>query len=831
MSSEEGHISAQAEQVLEGPITRGRKDRRSPTRRSKSKGPDAREHVETRLANLEQSLEDVQHTVEELGDNYEELIQENVEISAATKELVADLGKTFQKDLKELSSTVTTLKTFVEGELRELYSKYISLDAKVDTLCMECRSKHFGGDGPSTSTHAAVQGTTHIKVPKPDTYNGVRNATVVENFLFGLDRYYVAVGVRDDEAKINNAPTFLRDAAQLWWRRRYADQNGNAIQTWEQFKAELRKHFVPHNAEMESRAKLRRLRHTGNILDYVKEFTTIMLEISDLPEKEALFQFRDGLKDWAKVELDRRNVQTLDDAIAAAEMLIDYTTQSKERKPSPSKREGNHYKHRDSEQKEKGKKAFQRHGKYHKTQQGESSKPSPCFVCNGPHRTRDCPNRKAMNALVAKLLESKQGDDTPQIGSLQHIGALKQANQTTKGGLLHGNVKINGREAIAMFDTGASHNFMNVNEAKRIGLKFTNEEGTVKAVNSEAQAIKGVARGVTVKIGDWQGKLDFTVLPMDDFDIVLGLGFFDRVIAIVDSSGCTLTIVDGQITTIPLKKGKPTIRLSAMLNKEGVAETQHQTVPSRETNSKPTVPTEHKDVMLEAKSGNADAVNNVVSQKAKLAAITTSMSRSDFLNRIKERHEECDISRACLAKAATKMKKWADRKRRAREYQVGEKVMVKLLPNQFKSLRKVHKGLIRRYEGPFSIIEKVGKAAYRLELPPRLKIHNVFHVSMLKPFYEDKEDPSRGESSRAPTGMISEFDRKIKEILAERKIRRRGVPSYNEYLIAWEGLPESEASWEKEDTLWQFQDEIRRFQESATGTLRNRVGEGVTPQK
>ena len=73
-----------------------------------------------------------------------------------------------------------------------------------------------------------------------------------------------------------------------------------------------------------------------------------------------------------------------------------------------------------------------------------------------------------------------------------------------------------------------------------------------------------------------------------------------------------------------------------MLNKEGVAETQHQTVPSRETNSKPTVPAEHKDVMLEAKSGNADALNNVVSQKAKLTAITTSMPRSDFLDKIME---------------------------------------------------------------------------------------------------------------------------------------------------------------------------------------------------
>ena len=79
--------------------------------------------------------------------------------------------------------------------------------------------------------------------------------------------------------------------------------------------------------------------------------------------------------------------------------------------------------------------------------------------------------------------------------------------------------------------------------------------------------------------------------------------------------------------------------------------------------------------------------------------------------------------------------------------------------------------------------------------------------------------------------MILEFNRKIKEILAERKIRRRGVPSYNKDLIAWEGLSESEASWEKEDTLWQFQDEIRIFKESATGTLRNQVEEGVTPKK
>ena len=133
-----------------------------------------------------------------------------------------------------------------------------------------------------------------------------------------------------------------------------------------------------------------------------------------------------------------------------------------------------------------------------------------------------------------------------------------------------------------------------------------------------------------------------------------------------------------------------------------------------------------------------------------------------------EWHEEADITRACLDKAARRMKKWADTKRRSVEYSEGDMVMVKLLPNQFKSLRKVHKGLVRRYEGPFPVVKRVGKAAYQVQLPPRLKIHPVFHVSMLKPYHEDKEDPSRSESKRAPTAVVTEFDKEAECILADR---------------------------------------------------------------
>ena len=76
------------------------------------------------------------------------------------------------------------------------------------------------------------------------------------------------------------------------------------------------------------------------------------------------------------------------------------------------------------------------------------------------------------------------------------------------------------------------------------------------------------------------------------------------------------------------------------------------------------------------------------------------------------------------------------------EFQEGDLVMVKLLPQQFKAFRKVHKGLIRKYEGPYKVTKRVGNVSYKLELPANLKIHPVFHVSMLKPYHEDQDDPT-----------------------------------------------------------------------------------------
>ncbi|TXG51634.1 hypothetical protein EZV62_024158 [Acer yangbiense] len=47
----------------------------------------------------------------------------------------------------------------------------------------------------------------------------------------------------------------------------------------------------------------------------------------------------------------------------------------------------------------------------------------------------------------------------------------------------------------------------------------------------------------------------------------------------------------------------------------------------------------------------------------------------------------------------------------------------------------------------------------------------------------------------------------------DRVIQRRGVPSYTEYLVKWKDFPDSEASWERGDTLWQFVEHIQRYKD------------------
>ena len=96
--------------------------------------------------------------------------------------------------------------------------------------------------------------------------------------------------------------------------------------------------------------------------------------------------------------------------------------------------------------------------------------------------------------------------------------------------------------------------------------------------------------------------------------------------------------------------------------------------------------------------------------------------------------EMFDKARECLEKAARRMKKYADQHRRALEFQIGDKVLLKLTPQILKKFinKTRQRGLIPKFEGPFEVIKKAREVAYMLKLLERLKLHPTFHVSFLK---------------------------------------------------------------------------------------------------
>ena len=85
---------------------------------------------------------------------------------------------------------------------------------------------------------------------------------------------------------------------------------------------------------------------------------------------------------------------------------------------------------------------------------------------------------------------------------------------------------VNGVRVKAMMDSGATHNFVATRESERLGLNLKEDTSQIKAVNSKAQKIQGIAKNVAVQVGNWKGKCNLLCVQLDDFDLILGVDFF-----------------------------------------------------------------------------------------------------------------------------------------------------------------------------------------------------------------------------------------------------------------------------------------------------------------
>ena len=149
----------------------------------------------------------------------------------------------------------------------------------------------------------------------------------------------------------------------------------------------------------------------------------------------------------------------------------------------------------------------------------------------------------------------------------------------------------------------------------------------------------------------------------------------------------------------------------------------------------------------------------------------------------------CDkikVIRDRLKIAQDRQKSYADNRRRDLEFEVGDMVFLRISP--WKGVLRFGKRgkLSPRYIGPYRIVERIGEVAYRLELPSDLdRIHDVFHVSMLRKYIPD------------PSHVLIEQPVQILD-RREQVLRNKTIPLVK---VLWRSHTVEEATWEHEEQM------------------------------
>ena len=157
------------------------------------------------------------------------------------------------------------------------------------------------------------------------------------------------------------------------------------------------------------------------------------------------------------------------------------------------------------------------------------------------------------------------------------------------------------------------------------------------------------------------------------------------------------------------------------------------------------------------------------------------------------------LIRQRLLTAESRQKNYADVRRRPLEFEIGDHVLLKVMPKRGVVRFGKRGKLSARFIGPFEILERIGTVAYRLALPPSMSgVHEVFHVSMLWKYtpnlahvvdWGQIEVDTDGTFEEGPVCILDSRDQVLRRKTA-RLVR-----------VLWRHYGVEESMWEREDTM------------------------------
>ncbi|GJW18834.1 hypothetical protein Tco_0026270 [Tanacetum coccineum] len=169
------------------------------------------------------------------------------------------------------------------------------------------------------------------------------------------------------------------------------------------------------------------------------------------------------------------------------------------------------------------------------------------------------------------------------------------------------------------------------------------------------------------------------------------------------------------------------------------------------------------------------------------------------LQLVQETTDKVVVIKEKLQATRDRQKSYADNRRKPLEFEVGDRVLLKVSP--WKGVIRFGKRgkLAPRYVGPFEILERIGPVAYRLRLPKELSgVHDIFHVSNLKKCLADAslhvplDEIKVDKTLRFIEELVEIMDRKVKSLKRSRILLKK---------VRWNSKRDPEFTWEREDYM------------------------------
>lgn len=179
-------------------------------------------------------------------------------------------------------------------------------------------------------------------------------------------------------------------------------------------------------------------------------------------------------------------------------------------------------------------------------------------------------------------------------------------------------------------------------------------------------------------------------------------------------------------------------------------------------------------------------------------------------------------ARDALAFANMNYKRHYDRKHQPLFLKVGEYALLKLHKGySIPSTIGVTKKLTQQYAGPFKVLAKVGRLAYKLKIPTHWTIHPVFSIAQLEPCPPPEDDPFKRSRPDHPSHVHVDGDTpnylsyEIERLLNKRIIKKgRGMTT--QYLVRWRGYGPEWDKWFSVNNLDNAKDLIKDYEEAIT---------------